>query len=51
MFMSYGEALRLCFSNAIIACDSFYVIKQLQARFNSIRIRVMRKYEKSKNCS
>ena len=48
MYMPYREALRLCFPNAIIACDSFHVIKQLQARFNSIRIRVMRKYEKNK---
>ena len=41
----YRQVAKLCFPNALISADHFHVIKNLNDFFNSIRIRVMKKYE------
>lgn len=41
----YRQVAKLCFPNALICADHFHVIKNLNDFFNSIRIRVMKKYE------
>ncbi len=41
----YRQVAKLCFPNALICADHFHVIKNLGDFFNSIRIRVMKKYE------
>lgn len=41
----YRQVAKLCFPNALICADHFHVIKNLNDSFNSIRIRVMKKYE------
>ena len=45
----YRQVAKLCFPKALICADHFHVIKNLTDFFNSIRIRVMKKYEHLKN--
>lgn len=46
MWKSYKDLAEIYFKNAIIAVDSFHVIKHLNDAMTSIRIKIMRKYDK-----
>lgn len=46
MWESYKELSEIYFNNAIIAVDSFHVIKHLNDAMDSIRISIMKKYDK-----
>lgn len=49
MWETYRDLVRIYFSNALVAVDSFHVIKNLNASMKMIRIKTMRKYDKRTN--
>lgn len=46
MWDSYRDLAEICFKNAKIAVDSFHVIKHLNEAMISIRLKIMKKYDK-----
>jgi transposase len=44
MWDSYRDTVKLCFPNALIAVDSFHIIRGLNEAIKSIRIKVQNKY-------
>lgn len=49
LYETYRIVIKKCLPNAIICADPFHVVKQLVTCFESIRKRVMRRYEELKN--
>lgn len=43
---SYRDLAEICFKNAKIAVDSFHVIKHLNEAMISIRLKIIKKYDK-----
>lgn len=48
MWDSYKDVAKRAFPNAIIAVDSFHVIKHLNKAMDDVRKRIMKRYEESK---
>lgn len=49
LYEVYRQVAKLCFPNAMICADHFHVVKNITDSFNSIRIRIMKKYEHLKS--
>ncbi len=49
MWDSYKEVVQRCMPKALIAVDSFHIIKSLNAQMIQLRIKVMKKYENNKS--
>ena len=47
MWPTYYDVAKQCFPNALIAIDSFHVIKNLNDAIRQIRIQVQKKYDKA----
>lgn len=45
MWPTYYDVAKLCFPNALVAIDSFHIIKNLNEAIKQIRIQVQRKYD------
>src|SRR5690554_1919292 len=49
MWDSYRDVIKRCFPNALIAVDSFHIIRNLNEAIKSIRIKVQSKYYKNRS--
>lgn len=49
MWQSYKDLVKIYFPNALVAVDSFHVIKNLNESMNMIRIQIMKSFDKRTN--